>query len=1252
MADEFKRMRQLVSSTAEWAAHDIVIGDGEIAVERVSATEIKIKVGDGVRRFSALPYASGSTVANLPLTGGTLTGALNLPAGVVPTANNAVSRAEGDKLYVNVTGDTMTGPLLLPPTVPTGQQAVSRDQGDALYLPKAGGTMTGALTGTTATFTGAGSFGGAVTLPNTTPTGNQAVSRVQGDKLYLPVAGGTLTGGLIGTTAAFSGAVTGASGSFTGTGSFGGAVTLPVGVPTGNQAVSRAEGDKLYVNTAGDTMTGALVLPAGTPTGRQALSLEEADKLYTRASTVAGGMTFRGAADIKVAVPSVPATPARGDYWVASTDGVAHTSWTGIAGQTIRKGDLILYDGAAWHAIAQEADLTKYLPLTGGTLTGALTGTTATFSGVVTLPAGTPTSNQALSRNAGDALYLHQSGGTLTGALTLPAGAPSGRQALSKEEADKLYLTVGVSGGMAFKGTIDVTAAAPTSPHAGDYYAALADGTLHTSWTGVTGAVKKGDLLLYDGTNWHAIAQEFDLRSYLPLSGGTLTGQINLPAGTPTSNQAVSRTAGDALYLHQTGGTLTGALTLPVGAPTGRQAISKEEADKLYAAKGAAGAAASAGGLSFKGSRDVTVAAPTGAKAGDYYAASKAGTIHASWTGLTGAINLGDLVLFDGTNWHTLTQDADLTKYLPLTGGTLTGALHGTTLTLSGGVTAAASTFTGAVTLPTGTPTGNQAVSRTQGDTLYLSHTGGTLTGALAGTTASFSGAVTLPAGTPTGTQAVSRAAGDALYLTQANAATTYLTQANAATTYLAKAGGTLTGALTLAAAPTADLQAATKKYVDDAKAAVKTQADTDYVNVSGDTMTGNLTLQSNLILDGNSRKILGNFGDATVANRVAFQNATVGDTSVTAIPNGTGWGGFYAAAGAIDNSHYISISAGDDGGAKLTRLSSGKQGTAPFTPLRISVGGHDKVHVGVDGKMGVGTLAPPSLLTSNESVQALGGYFLGKDASVTDAFAALSTRPNTSNSGAVIVRDSFGTYNPNGVEIFAGGSERIRVLTGGNVGVGVINPLSTFHVNGTLRAGGASHSVVVYEQGAGIAVEGVGNASAADKKDIFLAPYGGNVTVGYAATQGAGYKLQVNGTIFATSNTIATSDARYKENVVDITGALDVVKALRPVQFEWKDHAVHNFDRSTPTVGFLAQDVQRVLAGKPYVGAIVKTNECTLTDAVLDADGNEVTQAVKEDFLGLAEGNLISILTAAIKEQQALIESLTARITALEARP
>jgi microcystin-dependent protein len=58
---------------------------------------------------------------------------------------------------------------------------------------------------------------------------------------------------------------------------------------------------------------------------------------------------------------------------------------------------------------------------------------------------------------------------------------------------------------------------------------------------------------------------------------------------------------------------------------------------------------------------------------------------------------------------------------------------------------------------------------------------------------------------------AISQTAGDARYLQITTAASTYLSLS----------GGTLTGTLTLDAAPTANLQAATKKYVDDQVAAV-----------------------------------------------------------------------------------------------------------------------------------------------------------------------------------------------------------------------------------------------------------------------------------------------------------------------------------------------------------------------------------------------------------------------------------------------
>jgi hypothetical protein len=168
-----------------------------------------------------------------------------------------------------------------------------------------------------------------------------------------------------------------------------------------------------------------------------------------------------------------------------------------------------------------------------------------------------------------------------------------------------------------------------------------------------------------------------------------------------------------------------------------------------------------------------------------------------------------------------------------------------------------------------------------------------------------------------------------------------------------------------------------------------------------------------------------------------------------------------------------------------------------------------------------------------------------------------------------------------------------------------------------------------------------------------------GELLVGYTSDNGA-YKLQVNSQIFATSATIATSDERYKENVVTLDGCVDLVKALRPVSFDWKHQEpitrideegetvvvreAHNFPDGTQ-VGFIAQEVETVLADKPWLGSVIKQN---VRPAVTDNDGNEL--APEEEFLGIAEGNLVAVLTSALKDAIGEIESLKARVAALEA--
>jgi hypothetical protein len=109
------------------------------------------------------------------------------------------------------------------------------------------------------------------------------------------------------------------------------------------------------------------------------------------------------------------------------------------------------------------------------------------------------------------------------------------------------------------------------------------------------------------------------------------------------------------------------------------------------------------------------------------------------------------------------------------------------------------------------------------------------------------------------------------------------------------------------------------------------------------------------------------------------------------------------------------------------------------------------------------------------------------------------------------------------------------------------------------------------------------------------------------------------------TTTTYATSsDYRLKHDIQPMTGALAKVAQLKPVTYKW------NADDSQ-SQGFIAHELQEVVP------------ECVTgeKDAV-DKDGKPVYQGIDTSFL-------VATLTAAIQEQQAIIESLKTRIEALE---
>ena len=197
----------------------------------------------------------------------------------------------------------------------------------------------------------------------------------------------------------------------------------------------------------------------------------------------------------------------------------------------------------------------------------------------------------------------------------------------------------------------------------------------------------------------------------------------------------------------------------------------------------------------------------------------------------------------------------------------------------------------------------------------------------------------------------------------------------------------------------------------------------------------------------------------------------------------------------------------------------------------------------------------------------------------------------NASTSPAGIIQTADGTGI---LALQTAGTERMRINSA-SVGIG-----------STLTTSGLT---VGYVGDNGWNINTISTTTAGVGAIIFTNPNG---VVGSINTSGSS-------TGYSTS-----SDYRLKDNIAPMVGALATVQTLKPVTYKWK---VDGSDGQ----GFIAHELAEIIpdcvSGKK--------------DAV-DAEGNPQYQGVDTSFL-------VATLTAAIQEQQALITSLTARITALE---
>jgi hypothetical protein len=267
-------------------------------------------------------------------------------------------------------------------------------------------------------------------------------------------------------------------------------------------------------------------------------------------------------------------------------------------------------------------------------------------------------------------------------------------------------------------------------------------------------------------------------------------------------------------------------------------------------------------------------------------------------------------------------------------------------------------------------------------------------------------------------------------------------------------------------------------------------------------------------------------------------------------------------------------------------------------TALTIQSAGTTAMTVSTGQNVGIGTTTPAFKLDVPATVQ-FQGITIGTNGTdiKSTAYGPLTLHAQASGAGA----NSF-------VALYTSGAEAARIDSSGNLLVG------------TTSAGGKIYSYqnaattnIGIDCGSGMGVNAALWTRVASTSTVLAYYLYNSTNVGSITT---------NGTSVAYNT---TSDYRLKENVAPMTTGLAIVKALKPVTYDWIS------DKSAGE-GFVAHELQAVI---PH--AVTGDKDAVNEDGSIKPQGVDYSKIVVH-------------LVAAMQEQQAQIEDLKGRLAALEA--
>mgnify|MGYP003135865733 CR=1 FL=1 len=291
---------------------------------------------------------------------------------------------------------------------------------------------------------------------------------------------------------------------------------------------------------------------------------------------------------------------------------------------------------------------------------------------------------------------------------------------------------------------------------------------------------------------------------------------------------------------------------------------------------------------------------------------------------------------------------------------------------------------------------------------------------------------------------------------------------------------------------------------------------------------------------------------------------------------------------------------------------------------VNINTGGQTRATVDSAGRLLLGTTTEGQANADNLTID--GG----------DAETGITIRSGTSKGNHIYFSDGTSgddeyrgiisyQHSDNKMQFFTNASERMRIDSSGNVGIGTTQPNNLDSADGGLQINP--------------------NATNGSPRIGFKRPHTGSTShciVFVDNITGVGSISFTNsGTSFNTS-----SDYRLKENVVSISDGITRVKQLIPKRFNFI-----NDETNTLRDGFIAHEVSSIVP-EAITGTKDETEDILYTEKDTIPSGKKVgdVKEVKPVYQGIDQAKLVPLLTAALQEAIAKIEVLETKVAALEA--